>query len=268
VARDIPEVQVSTIGEFGDAVTDLSRTGSLGFLWYRGLGQRSFSLVPSLYRNPGTALDLFEKEERMVAAFRARSRPFMDSPLEGPGVSSSGWQHLFMMQHYGAPTRLLDWSENAFVALYFAITAAAHGGYTSDAVVCLLDPAGWNVEVVPRMLTPGEALYEGSAALTSYAPGSDPDTMGQGIISMYAAFNNPRITAQRGVFSVFGLDPRSMEEVHAGFADGDPLLQKIVLPQSALPGLRDDLDRLGFRESMIYPGLAEFASETRRLHGL
>ena len=46
-------------------------------------------------------------------------RPFaVDRPCPG-GNDYFGW--LFLAQHYGVPTRLLDWSENPLVAAYFAV---------------------------------------------------------------------------------------------------------------------------------------------------
>lgn len=50
--------------------------------------------------------------------FKHRSIPFQQRPL------NTDWEYLFFMQHFGVPTRLLDWSENSHVALYFAIAAA------------------------------------------------------------------------------------------------------------------------------------------------
>ena len=58
----------------------------------------------------------------------------------------SNWDLLFKMQHYGVPTRLLDWSENLLAAAYFALMAAPSHDHEGDClpIVWCLDPVAWN----------------------------------------------------------------------------------------------------------------------------
>jgi hypothetical protein len=91
-------------------------------LWYRGCGKASYDLKPSLYRHQQSRMieDILVLEKDLIARFRQRSIPFHSRVLTDP------WEWLFLMQHYGVPTRLLDWSESPLMALFFAVTSARH----------------------------------------------------------------------------------------------------------------------------------------------
>jgi hypothetical protein len=86
-------------------------------LWYRGCAQSNYKLLPSLYRHKTTTAiaDLSRLESQLMTRFRQRSIPMHSRSLQ------DNWDALYFMQHYRVPTRLLDWTENPFVALYFAV---------------------------------------------------------------------------------------------------------------------------------------------------
>src|SRR5438552_2239226 len=116
-------------------------------LWYRGCGLVTYELLPSLYRHPTrrTPEGYRDLERQLIARFRQRSIPYHSRNL------ADDWDTLFFMQHYGVPTRLLDWTENPLIALHFALmgaikkwTVSGKVAFESEAVVWILDPISWN----------------------------------------------------------------------------------------------------------------------------
>ena len=92
--------------------------------FFRGHGDSKWPLLPGIARknyNPFI-------EGRLYYRFVS-----LGGHLIPDGVSS--WDNLFLMQHHGLPTRLLDWTENFAVALYFAVQECE-----SEASIWILDP--------------------------------------------------------------------------------------------------------------------------------
>ncbi len=80
---------------------------------YRGQNL-DLPLVPKLGRT--TCDDLLIKEHKMLLEFK-RANPLLLYPHQ----PLDDWDCLTLGQHYGLPTRLLDWSTNALTALWFAV---------------------------------------------------------------------------------------------------------------------------------------------------
>lgn len=102
--------KLTTIDQAVKVATTLSRS------WFRGHSKVYGELVPGAFRKEYASLrpdiEFFMMREFKRKAFGLTSNlPSKNDTLE--------W--LFLMQHHGTPTRLLDWSENALIALYFAV---------------------------------------------------------------------------------------------------------------------------------------------------
>lgn len=228
------------------------------FLWFRGLSRTAHSLVPKIMRDGKDANDVFERETRLLTRFRQRSLAYWPS-----GYPQNDWEHLFAMQHYGMPTRLLDWSENLFVASHFALASGLEDENSQPAIWCA-DPVAWN-RATPALSEYGEAIHILTTAddeADAYMPNTNK-RRGKTPVALFGTHNSQRIVAQRGTFMVWGNDPRPLEE----FAEEiDTPLWKLEIEGSRAT-LAAELRALGFGETMVFPELASLADELSRAEG-
>lgn len=86
---------------------------------FRGHADSTWHLDTSLHRVTRRNLDAERAESLFVRAFKRRAHHFVANP---PG-DDEDLEWLALMQHFGVPTRLLDFTASAYVALYFAVNA-------------------------------------------------------------------------------------------------------------------------------------------------
>ena len=111
---------------------------SLRGAFYRGHQSSEWELIPGAHRAGPRAeyLPSYDIERFIAQDFRRRA-PAILSKVPGPR-DFLDW--LLYMQHYGAKTRLLDWTESAFVAAYFAVAREDE----SDGQLWVLNPTALN----------------------------------------------------------------------------------------------------------------------------
>jgi hypothetical protein len=102
------------------------------FISYRGHACDTWELLPTLGRHRLPVDILKRQETEVIDQFRDR-------------FGSSEWTDMEVLafaRHHGAPTRLLDWSTNPFVGLWFAISETKHD--STPGVVFQLATSGSN----------------------------------------------------------------------------------------------------------------------------
>jgi hypothetical protein len=236
-------------------------------LWYRGAGKTSRRLVPTLFRHPTItkADELIALEGKILQRFRERSIPYQPVAVE------QDWGLLFLMQHFGVPTRLLDWTENPYIGLFFALTGAkvdeSTGRSAEPAAVWVLKPEAWNKHALIDISYDGGILSMGTHPLDTYKPSTNPTYMRVSPVSMYGLHNSPRIVAQRGVFTIFGKDTQPMDETYAVNNYPSDTLIKFEFAEDAVDSLRRSLFSIGVTDSVVFPDLAGLATELKRFFG-
>jgi hypothetical protein len=250
-----------TLTEFAAAVEKTAAHNDDAKLWYRGSPRRTnYKLVPGLFRrNDISTFEEFHKiEKQIIADFRHRSPPFSDK------VPVDNLELLFLMQHFGVPTRLLDWTENPFVGLFFAVMQGADGlADDEEAAVWAINPKKLNEFSLKHVSHKGGAIQISDPSARGYRPESDE--INAEPIAIFGVHNSSRIVAQRGVFVIFGQNLFSLDENPELIDTG--ALSIIIIPKDARGNLRQGLRSIGLTDSTVFPDLDGLAREIRRLHG-
>lgn len=135
-------VSVSNLTSYGAVLEKVSGIQNADGRWvFRGQSDVSWTLCPSAYRgieqiSPPPVLDdtdwIGEIERDVYREFEKASPRFWPD-----GVASDRWTKLFVAQHYGIPTRLLDWTSTLQVAVHYAVA----GSRETDASLWMLNAA-------------------------------------------------------------------------------------------------------------------------------
>lgn len=261
---ELKVIEVRTLSSYAKHVAD--KPGDMK--WFRGVSRASYELVPSLYRHPSIndSVELLQKEAKLVTRFRERAQPMVGRPLPDDRL-----EMMFLMQHHGMPTRLLDWSENAFIALFFALSnvdKSEDGKSVGASCVWILKPALWNRKVQEHIGYPGDPFSVGDPRLVNgYINVEGGNGLMAKPVAVYGVHNSPRIVSQRGVFTLFGTSNIPMEKVFKEDNFPDDCLTKLEFKGGYQDELFKELVSAGVIDSTVYPDLDGLARELRRSHG-
>ena len=194
---------------------------------YRGVSKVEYELISTLGRVKLKEDDSFELvEKRALRIFKERSIPFL------PNTPSNDWEWLALAQHHGMPTRLLDWTRNALVALYFSVRNENDNEQSSIYV-----------------------LHQEKQPIVDVEENKYPFKMG-GIAQRYIPSHvTQRIIAQNGLFTFHPGKPNNPFESEE--------IDKIIIPADRRKQLKQELYRYGIHEASMFPGLDGLAEHIK-----
>ena len=240
-----------TVGDLVRQVTAIT-VGSNSKHWYRGQEDSSWHLLPSAFREGGTAKDMKARERNLLHTFRSRAGIRYERK---PGFEDiAGW--ISLMQHYGLPTRLLDWSRSPLVAAYFAVERHLYdrSGQPTDACVWVLQPHSLNAKQGLGDVT--VTIDSGMCRVDIEPAFYHTSKERKRVHAVMASETDLRMFVQQGAFTIHStITPLDMLQFPIN------VLNKIVIPAQACESFALELSVAGFRKGDVFPDLQNLASD-------
>ena len=241
--------------------------------WFRGVTDEKFNLSPKLYRRIEeyqtnvTGNNFWEKlrnkEKELTIDFKCRAFHKIDK-LYIP----NSYMALSVMQHYGLPTRLLDFSESFLTAIFFALEKYIQDPFKRvDSLPCIwvLYPDKFkfqedeNEKKVPEK-------YKSVQRLNNLV--DNPKELSNGIVDdqfilSIAPYHNERIQSQQGCFVIFPNDDKPDSNYSQLYLDKHEsagcYLTKIIITDPNKIAL--SLIHEGMKSSLFYPEIDHICKE-------
>ncbi|MBI3371427.1 MAG: FRG domain-containing protein [Betaproteobacteria bacterium] len=198
---------------------------------------RNAPLLPKVARhNP--EIDTTKPEQEMLGEVRRRGGLLLDHR-----VLADDWELLVYVQHFGMETRLLDWTSNPLVALWFACQANGIDGHTYVYVLIggKRDVLDLNAESTP---------FEGSRTKI-----------------LRPSLNNSRIVAQASCFTVhrYSLDGCRFVPLEKD-GDFEESLIEIRMRNASHDDFLTSLNLLGVNFQTLFPDVEGLCKYVNWLH--
>lgn len=175
-----------------------------------------------------------EQEARILRIFKRKAHQFLTKPPD----PDDDFQWLALMQHHGAPTRLIDFTWSPYVAAFFALERTR-----GDSVVWAMNKAQIDTGLArmdPR--TSGNFPRYFLRGKRRFIWMGEPHTM------------NSRLIAQSGTFAVPGVIDLPVEDILSDH-DQSNILAKIVLANSVREVGMRELYRMNITHATLFPDL-------------
>jgi hypothetical protein len=210
--------------------------------FFRGLPNRTDLLLPTLFRNEKNPLKDLDTEKILYTEFISHSAVMHSKEFS----LKNSWDILYEMRHHGLPTRLLDWTENFAVALFFALYRRSE-----NPCIWILNPIELNrksikLDAIVNATTLDFDYYsifiEEDQSKKKYQPFKNP-------ISIYPLRSHPRLLAQNGVFTVHGTEIKPLNNFYRG------CLKRFDIPKTAIPDANQFLKMTNINDFTLFPDL-------------
>lgn len=217
-------------------------------VWFRGQSKSSWQLKPCLTRKPGG----LNHEQALAKRFKQNAFLLVSQRPQ------TEWEWLFVMQHHGVPSRLLDWTESPLVGLYFAVNEH----FKSDGALWALLPIELNRFANAPTPIGDLPAFDEDEFLKNYLPSvlaKEKQTELKTVASL-AARNTARSQAQLTVFTITHRESTPIEEIGAGWH-----VWRYIVPAGAKRKIQSELEHLHITRLTLFPELSNVGTYAKEI---
>ena len=234
-ACNMVDYKIESLSDFLSVFSSLLNKDDV--FWFRGHADLCWELKPSALR--------YRTETERNKAFNLLStfKRLVEMKLQRPPDPEDELKWVQLAQHYGLPTRLLDWTENAAIALYFACLRPDR-----DGLVFALNPVDLNKSLDPKR----HRVFDVNKDSDVIAPylnlaGELNRKNGSETIAIHPTWNSERIMLQQGAFTLHG------SKIFTLTGKQVPSLVYVPILKKYKKALNAELERFGVSEMTIFP---------------
>jgi hypothetical protein len=167
---------------------------------------------------------------------------------------TDGASLLTLMRHYGAPTRLVDWTESIWIAVF----SAASKNWEEDGIVWIFDRERFDQAVMRKYGPEIERVTQTAQWQGTPLPAVSLYELQPWVCRLVGLGPRiPRVIAQQSMFTIgsrLGIDHARF--IDAELPDGDAPAKRIVrIPKDLKPKILKELARMGITANSLFPGI-------------
>ncbi len=204
---------------------------------------KDYPLLPSALRVDDSGNRKYSKRviRSFLEQFKINSYQYMDTPW----ALKNEIEWMLYAQHYGIPTKLMDFTTSHVISLLFAVEKSFQDDSEDDAVVYFLNPSALNHKTKEQ-----SQIINISGDDTFSSEGHDGPFVVQG------RKINSRVNAQKGLFVIFQDDDQALERNL-----DETILRKLVINGEDKKYILSSLYSMGISFTSIYPELNSVAKD-------
>lgn len=263
------EIAVQSWDELRNKLTKMGDS-----LWYfRGHANSGWALQPKLER----AIITYQEKE-LYDEFKRTAHLYSDNQRK----IDSRVEWLSLMQHHGAPTRLIDWTKSPYVAAFFAVNDSQIGDHFASVWAINMSELYKKIRVQYDKDIRFKPLF--SQHYLKYNTLLDDDfehiflsewyeeneyKFPSAVLPIVPYYTHPRLTIQQGIyfsqtrlFKEDAVTAISFEEALKDTMDSDfepSWIKKFCLPSTLRPQMLRELNAMNINDATLFPGLDGFA---------